>query len=127
MHNRAGTPCPDCGGRRLKKEALAVAEARRLGIPVVALVDTNCDPDEADYVTGASLVVDGGMCLYPGFESGGDARGHAAFKVRHGAGRDPVVPAMEVADEADHLAAPGEGARDVDPLLWLRAAGQRYG
>ena len=34
----------------LKKEALAVAEARRLGIPVVALVDTNCDPDEADYI-----------------------------------------------------------------------------
>jgi small subunit ribosomal protein S2 len=34
----------------LKKEALAVHEARRLGIPVVALVDTNCDPDEADYV-----------------------------------------------------------------------------
>jgi small subunit ribosomal protein S2 len=34
----------------LKKEALGVREARRLGIPVVALVDTNCDPDEADYV-----------------------------------------------------------------------------
>jgi small subunit ribosomal protein S2 len=34
----------------LKKEALAVHEARRLGVPVVALVDTNCDPDEADYV-----------------------------------------------------------------------------
>src|SRR5438552_6244573 len=34
----------------LRKEALAVREARRLGIPVVALVDTNCDPDEADYV-----------------------------------------------------------------------------
>jgi small subunit ribosomal protein S2 len=34
----------------LKKEALAVREARRLGIPVVALVDTNCDPEEADYV-----------------------------------------------------------------------------
>ncbi len=34
----------------LKKEALAVREARRLGIPVVALVDTNCDPDEADFV-----------------------------------------------------------------------------
>jgi len=34
----------------LKKEALAVREAQRLGIPVVALVDTNCDPDEADYV-----------------------------------------------------------------------------
>ncbi|HET7572289.1 MAG TPA: 30S ribosomal protein S2 [Gaiellaceae bacterium] len=34
----------------LKKEALAVREARRLGMPVIALVDTNCDPDEADYV-----------------------------------------------------------------------------
>jgi small subunit ribosomal protein S2 len=34
----------------LKKEQLAVREARRLKIPVVALVDTNCDPDEADYV-----------------------------------------------------------------------------
>src|SRR5436190_2298729 len=34
----------------LKKEQLAVREARRLGMPVVALVDTNCDPDEADYV-----------------------------------------------------------------------------
>jgi small subunit ribosomal protein S2 len=34
----------------LKKEALAVREARRLGLPVLALVDTNCDPDDADYV-----------------------------------------------------------------------------
>jgi small subunit ribosomal protein S2 len=34
----------------LKKEALGVREARRLGLPVVALVDTNADPDEADYV-----------------------------------------------------------------------------
>jgi len=32
------------------KEAIAVSEARRLGIPVVAVVDTNCDPDEVDYV-----------------------------------------------------------------------------
>ncbi len=34
----------------LKKEQLGVAEARRLKIPVIALVDTNCDPDEADFV-----------------------------------------------------------------------------
>lgn len=32
------------------KEAIAVAEARRLGIPVVAVVDTNCDPDMVDWV-----------------------------------------------------------------------------
>src|SRR5205085_11236321 len=34
----------------LKKERIAVAEARRLEIPIVAIVDTNCDPDEVDYV-----------------------------------------------------------------------------
>jgi len=33
-----------------RKEKIAVSEARILGIPVVAIVDTNCDPDEVDYV-----------------------------------------------------------------------------
>ena len=33
-----------------KKERIAVQEAKRLSIPIVAVVDTNCDPDEADYV-----------------------------------------------------------------------------
>lgn len=33
-----------------RKERIAVAEARRLKIPIVAIVDTNCDPDEIDYV-----------------------------------------------------------------------------
>ena len=33
-----------------RKEHIAVAEARNLGIPIVAIVDTNCDPDEVDYV-----------------------------------------------------------------------------
>jgi small subunit ribosomal protein S2 len=34
----------------LKKERIAVQEARKLGIPIIAIVDTNCDPDEVDYV-----------------------------------------------------------------------------
>ena len=33
-----------------KKEANAVLEAKKLGIPVIAIVDTNCDPDDADYI-----------------------------------------------------------------------------
>lgn len=33
-----------------RKERIAVAEARRLGIPIIAIVDTNCDPDEVDYI-----------------------------------------------------------------------------
>lgn len=32
-----------------KKERIAVLEAHKLGIPVIAVVDTNCDPDEIDY------------------------------------------------------------------------------
>ena len=34
----------------LRKEKNAIAEAKKLGIPVIAIVDTNCDPDDADYV-----------------------------------------------------------------------------
>ena len=33
-----------------RKERIAVAEARKLGIPIVAIVDTNCDPDEIDVI-----------------------------------------------------------------------------
>ena len=33
-----------------KKEHIAVTEARKLGIPIIAIVDTNCDPDEVDHV-----------------------------------------------------------------------------
>jgi small subunit ribosomal protein S2 len=33
-----------------RKERIAVQEARKLGIPIVAIVDTNCDPDEIDYI-----------------------------------------------------------------------------
>lgn len=33
-----------------RKEKIAIAEAKKLGIPVIAIVDTNCDPDEVDYV-----------------------------------------------------------------------------
>jgi small subunit ribosomal protein S2 len=59
----------------LKKEQLAVREAKRLGLPVIALVDTNCDPDEATYVIpgnddairSCSLVV---RALADGIEAG---------------------------------------------------------
>jgi len=33
-----------------RKERIAVAEARKLGIPIIAIIDTNCDPDEIDYI-----------------------------------------------------------------------------
>ena len=37
-----------------KKEKIAVREARILGIPVVGIVDTNCDPDDVDYIIPAN-------------------------------------------------------------------------
>ena len=37
-----------------RKERIAVQEARKLNIPIVAMVDTNCDPDEIDYVIPAN-------------------------------------------------------------------------
>jgi small subunit ribosomal protein S2 len=37
-----------------KKEEIAVAEAKKLGIPIVATVDTNCDPDVIDYPVPAN-------------------------------------------------------------------------
>ena len=40
-----------------RKERIAVAEARRLNIPIVAIVDTNCDPDEVDYVRLTAALV----------------------------------------------------------------------
>ncbi len=33
-----------------RKERIAIAEAKALNIPIVAIVDTNCDPDEIDYI-----------------------------------------------------------------------------
>ena len=33
-----------------RKERIAIQEARKLQIPIIAIVDTNCDPDEVDYI-----------------------------------------------------------------------------
>ena len=44
-----------------RKERNAIAEARKLNIPIVAIVDTNCDPDEIDYVIYSRTVKD--LCL----------------------------------------------------------------
>ena len=42
-----------------KKERNAVLEAKKLGIPVIAIVDTNCDPDDADYIIPETMTQSG--------------------------------------------------------------------
>jgi len=93
----------------LRKEQLAVREARRLGLPVVALVDTNCDPDEADYVIpgnddairSCSLIVraiaDGiaegqNKASVRDFARNGGAQAEAAPQPEPAAAEEPTVP-----------------------------------
>ncbi len=40
-----------------RKERIAVSEAKKLNIPIVAIVDTNCDPDEIDYVIRVTMTL----------------------------------------------------------------------
>ena len=75
-----------------RKERIAVAEAKKLGIPIVAIVDTNCDPDEIDYVI-------------PGND---DAI--RAVKLLAGAMADAIIEGRQGADEAAEEAS--EGAAD---------------
>ena len=91
----------------LKKEQLAVREARRLGLPVVALVDTNCDPDEADYVIPGNddAIRSCGLVL----RVIGDALVEGKQKVSPAAFTPPPAPA-----EAEP-ASPAEAAPEPEP------------
>jgi small subunit ribosomal protein S2 len=108
----------------LRKEQLAVREAQRLGLPVIALVDTNCDPDEAEYVIpgnddairSCSLVV---KAIADGIEAGkqrvtqGELRGRgraaAAEPAPEEATETEAAAATAVADAPEYeVAAPGE-------------------
>jgi small subunit ribosomal protein S2 len=104
----------------LRKEQLAVREARRLGLPVVALVDTNCDPDEADYVVpgnddairACSLIA---RVLADGIQEGQQKVGQREFQ-RNGAAqqrqaRRAAQPAEEAAEPPVRDSGPGEGER----------------
>jgi small subunit ribosomal protein S2 len=103
----------------LRKEQLAVREARRLGLPVIALVDTNCDPDEAQYVIpgnddairSCSVVV---RAIADGIEAGKKRVTENELKARsakNGGTAEPAAePAAEAAPVADAPAAEPEPA-----------------
>jgi small subunit ribosomal protein S2 len=98
----------------LRKEQLAVREARRLGLPVIALVDTNCDPDEAQYVIpgnddairSCALVV---KAIAAGIEAGKQKVTPAELKAPRNGGGD-VSPAGE-----GDAPAPAEAAGPAQP------------
>ena len=76
-----------------RKEKIAIAEAHKLGIPVVAIVDTNCDPDEVDYVIPGNDDAIRAVRLIAG------AMADAVIEGRQGESNAPV--AEEAAEEAE--------------------------
>jgi small subunit ribosomal protein S2 len=102
----------------LRKEQIAVREGRRLGLPIVALVDTNCDPDEADYVIpgnddairSCNLVI---RVIANGIAEGQTRARPEEFVAATNGGAPaaepeeaPEAPAVEVAQPADVVADP---------------------
>lgn len=74
-----------------RKERIAVLEAKKLGIPIVAIVDTNCDPDEVDYVIPGNDDAIRAVKLIAG------AMADAVIEGRQG---EASAPAAEAAEES---------------------------
>ena len=111
----------------LRKEQLAVREARRLNLPVIALVDTNCDPDDADFIIpgnddairSCSLVV---AAIADGIEAGKHevtARGAG----RRRRARRPPPRRPRTAAEAE--SSPPKAAPEAEAQAGRRAAAPR--
>jgi small subunit ribosomal protein S2 len=114
----------------LKKEQLAIREARRLGLPVVALVDTNCDPDDADYVIpgnddairSCSLII---KAIANGIEAGKQkvTAGEMAAAPTNGQPEETAEPVAEETPTEQADAAPVEQPADAAPVEQAADAG----
>jgi small subunit ribosomal protein S2 len=113
----------------LRKEQLAVREAKRLDVPVIALVDTNCDPDEADYVIpgnddairSCNLIV---RAIANGIEQGRQkvsAKEFAAAASTNG-GAEPEAAAPEAAEPEPVQASEPDAAEPAAPEQAAAAA-----
>jgi len=97
------------------KESIAIQEAKRLGIPVVAIIDSNCDPDPIDYPIPGNDDASRAIALYCDLISkaciDGIARQQGASGIDVGAASEaPVEPALAETVEAPAEEAPAEAA-----------------
>jgi small subunit ribosomal protein S2 len=110
----------------LRKEQLAVREARRLGLPIIALVDTNCDPDEADFVIpgnddairSCSLVVRAiadGIAAGKAHATPSDFQTAAEEAPEEAAPEEAAEPPAEAAEAPAEAAEPPAEAEAVEP------------
>ncbi len=101
----------------LKKEQLAIREARRLNIPVVALVDTNCDPDDADFVIPGNDDAISSCSLIVRAIATAAAEGKAKVSEKEMAAAPPAAPPAEAEAAAtpDAPAEPQAAEAPVEP------------
>ena len=98
------------------KEAIAIQEARKLGIPVVAIIDTNCDPDGVTYPIPGNDDAARAIQLYCDLIADAVLDGLAEGQVRGGvdigaSARPPVEPALRDVERA-HDPTPVESPMD---------------
>jgi small subunit ribosomal protein S2 len=120
-----------------KKEHIAVNEARKLGLPVIAIVDTNCDPDEVDYVIPGNddairavtlvtrVIADAidqgrGMSKDKLIEK---AVGQPASQVFEPDAPAPAGSTVDAAEPEPEIAAEPEGPTDPEPEVAAETAG----
>jgi small subunit ribosomal protein S2 len=88
----------------INKEAIAIQEAKKLGIPVIAVVDTNCDPDIVDIAIPGNDDASRAISLYCDLIADavldGISESQAAFGIDTGASSNPVEPALALTSDA---------------------------
>ncbi len=120
----------------VNKEAIAIKEARKLGIPVVAVVDTNCSPEDVDYIIPGNDDASRAIALYCNLVADavidGIGEGQAALGVDLGASEEaPVEPALEEtpaqppAEPSAESAPAADGAADAVAETPAEPAGEQ--
>lgn len=93
-----------------RKERIAVKEARTLGIPVVGIVDTNCDPDDVDYIIPGNDDAIRAVKLIASKMADAVIEGHQGESFDEG----PEVETVEAAPEAEEVA---EEPKDIEEVV----------
>jgi small subunit ribosomal protein S2 len=91
-----------------KRETIAVAEARRLRIPIIGIVDTNCDPDEVDFVIPGNDDAIRAVSLICNVIGTAAAEGKTAFEGPKVEGEQPAPPKVVAAEVAEGAAPAAE-------------------
>jgi small subunit ribosomal protein S2 len=97
-----------------RKERIAVTEARKLGIPIIAIVDTNCDPDEVDYVIPGNDDAIRAVRLLSGKIADAVIEGRQGEQTADATAPAAQAEAAEGIDQAEAAVAPEETATEED-------------